>query len=250
MSVLGESLGWGRLGARSRHLKSSRAIAFVGMVGVFAVVAPSGLAVRSGAGATAKHDRGRTCPPKRSKTLDGGPAGQIYVAAGTSQRDGEQDRVYLCSYRSRRRAPIGVDDCFNASGVELTRFAGKLLGIDYSTCTPGGTTASIVVRRTRTGRRLRRVDPAPDIALRTDGAVLTVVDVTDLVVRADGALAWIVRVDNPASGPAGYQVRSSSKGTGDQMEAQGDDIAPRSLALAGSTLYWTQGGAARSAALP
>jgi hypothetical protein len=44
-------------------------------------------------------------------------------------------------------------------------------------------------------------------------------------------------------------VRSSLSGGASTVLAEGGDIAAGSLALAGSTLYWTQGGLPRSASL-
>jgi hypothetical protein len=44
-------------------------------------------------------------------------------------------------------------------------------------------------------------------------------------------------------------VRASVSGRVGRLIAEGADIRARSLALAGSTLYWTQAGAPRSAAL-
>ena len=72
---------------------------------------------------------------------------------------------------------------------------------------------------------------------------------TDLVVRRDGALAWIIELRDTADSPARYQVRSSLSGGASTILAEGGDIAAGSLALAGSTLYWTQGGLPRSASL-
>jgi hypothetical protein len=62
--------------------------------------------------------------------------------------------------------------------------------------------------------------------------------ITSLVVKPDAAVAWIVNTDEENGG---YQVHAADK-TGPRVLATGADIAPGSLALAGSTLYWTQGG--------
>ena len=66
-----------------------------------------------------------------------------------------------------------------------------------------------------------------------------------IVVKSDGAVAWIVRTD-PEEGM--YQVHALDQ-TGSRVLSTGSDIAPSSLALAGSTLYWTQGGEPHSATL-
>jgi hypothetical protein len=58
-----------------------------------------------------------------------------------------------------------------------------------------------------------------------------------IVVKNDGAVAWILQTH---WAPAEYEVHAVDK-SGRRLLAQGHDIGPGSLALAGSTLYWTQG---------
>ena len=74
-------------------------------------------------------------------------------------------------------------------------------------------------------------------------------EVTDLVLRGDGTMAWIVELRDSAMSPPSYELRRSGAGSASTLLALGADIAPGSLALAGSTLYWTQAGAPRSAPL-
>jgi hypothetical protein len=59
-----------------------------------------------------------------------------------------------------------------------------------------------------------------------------------IVVKNDGRVAWIVETGYPV---AEYQVHAVDK-SGNQMLAAGTDVDLHSLALTGSTLYWTQGG--------
>ena len=69
--------------------------------------------------------------------------------------------------------------------------------------------------------------------------------ITDIELRPNGSVAWIVQ--NPFRSPPLYEVNIIGK---DVRNADlGDDIEPRSLALSGSTLYWTRGGVPRSTAL-
>ena len=215
--------------------------------GLSAVVADPG---GEKAAAAAKRRR-KPCPPARTRTLDAGVHGRVYVAASSNQRDGEQDPVRLCSYRTKRHRFLGYDDCFNALQPGITRFAGRLLGVGYTECTPGGTFALIRVLRVRSGSIARSLDPAPDVKpLAGGGPLLTSVNMLDLVMRANGALAWIVEVANPMSGPSGYQVRSSARGKASIVLAAGASIERGSLALAASRIYWTQDGQPRSARVP
>jgi hypothetical protein len=68
---------------------------------------------------------------------------------------------------------------------------------------------------------------------------------TSIAVKSDGSVAWIV---NPNEASGHYQVHAADT-AGSRMLASGADIDPTSLALAGSTLYWTQGGRPQSALL-
>jgi hypothetical protein len=68
---------------------------------------------------------------------------------------------------------------------------------------------------------------------------------TAIVVKADGAVAWIL---DTVQSENRYQVHTLDE-TGEHIPAVGSNIDPTSLALAGSTLYWTQGGQSFSASL-
>lgn len=171
-------------------------------------------------------------------TIDAGPGGRVFKG-----RTRDPGRVYLCSYRTRSRTAIGWDDCFNALGVVEVRFTRRFVALGLWSCAPGGTSATVDLRSTASGRRVRRI-------LRPGGDDPGELEyVTDLVVRCDGALAWIIELRDTAGSQARYQVRSSLSGTASTILAEGNDIAAGSLALAGSTLYWTQGGLPRSASL-
>jgi hypothetical protein len=70
--------------------------------------------------------------------------------------------------------------------------------------------------------------------------------VDGLLVTRAGVIAWIVRVDNGPDHQREVHVRS---GATDTILDTGPQIVPGSLALAGLTLYWTNGNGARSAQL-
>jgi hypothetical protein len=188
------------------------------------------------AGSAAAPGRAAGCATS-GRTIDAGPGGRVFY-----RRTREPDRVYLCSYATGRRTPIGWDDCFNAAEVQLTRFSRRFLAVDTFSCGPGGTASTLDLRRTRDGRRIRRVAAAPSVP----GSLA---DVTDLVLRGDGTMAWIVELRDSPTSPPRYELRRSASGSSSSVLAQGSDLAPGSLALAGSTLYWTQAGTPRSAPL-
>jgi hypothetical protein len=198
------------------------------------------LAASDAAAARPKHAPDRSGCLFTGTTINAGPGGRVFFRSTE-----EIDRIFLCSYRTGRRTSLGTDDCFNSIEVELTRFSRRFLAVDLLSCGPGGSVSTLDVRRTRDGRRIRRVRavPAPPFM---PGALMRV---TDLVLRGDGSLAWIVETRETESASPRYQVRTSVRGTESTLLAEGTDIPPGSLALAGSTLYWTQAGAPRSAPL-
>jgi hypothetical protein len=67
---------------------------------------------------------------------------------------------------------------------------------------------------------------------------------TALIVEPRGALAWIAK--NKSASPPSYEVHTVSAGRR-SLVAAGPGIEPGSLASSGTTLYWTQDGAAHSA---
>ncbi len=93
-----------------------------------------------------------------------------------------------------------------------------------------------MVRDLRNGRLLHNVP--------------TVGTVEAMVLKSDGATAWILesRGQSPAHPVTEYEVQAVDK-NGSRMLAAGSDIDPSSLAVAGRTLYWTQGGKPFSASL-
>jgi hypothetical protein len=97
-----------------------------------------------------------------------------------------------------------------------------------------------VVRDLRTGRVLHRVSSGTALN-GPDGIALT----DQIVVNSRGAAAW--SIESPF-GAHSYQVHAVEK-TGSRLLVSGPDIDPYSLALVGSTLYWTQGGKPMSASL-
>ena len=66
-----------------------------------------------------------------------------------------------------------------------------------------------------------------------------------ILVKGDGAVAWIT---DTVQSENRYQVHALDK-TGARTLAVGSNIDPNSLALAGSTLYWMQGGKPESTPL-
>jgi hypothetical protein len=160
---------------------------------------------------------------------------EVYVAPETPEYP-EKLALWGCTRNSRRSHLLGGLGGFGSQGGESTKFkvlAGSVAVVEYFAAVGSEQQrVSILIEVTdlRTGRVLHRV-PA-------GGRVV------DAVARGDGAAAWMTGENERQ----GHEVRAVDR-AGNRMLAAGADINPFSLALAGSTLYWTQGGVPMSAAL-
>jgi hypothetical protein len=100
----------------------------------------------------------------------------------------------------------------------------------------------VVVRDLRSGRILHQVPTGTPVS---NPFAIGVGRAVAIVLKTNAAVAWIAKAP-PYEGT--YQVHALDS-TGSRLLATGAEIAPSSLALAGSTLYWTQGGEPMSAPL-
>ncbi len=210
--------------------------------------------------------KSRSMPYRR--TLASGALAQVYsVGAAPPRLVGLQngDRpIYGCVYGHRGAWRLGAEpfddggkymnlDIYGDRNVTL---AGTFVAFEsYVTgdwlC---GFQFHVVVEDLNTGKVLRR-EPVGTRAVpdpTSECGEFGLGDATAIVVTADGAVAWVFQpiqsfVEAGLVAP-GYQVRVADA-NGSRVLAAGSDIDPSSLALGGGTLYWTQGGVARSAAL-
>jgi hypothetical protein len=111
--------------------------------------------------------------------------------------------------------------------------------------TPEGTEVReewhVVVRNLQTGRALYRVPTGASQRPLWVGDGPTAA----IVVKRDGSVAWLLDRVTSANRYE-LHVRDTS---GERVVAAGSDIDPRSVALAGSTLYWTEGAKPESATM-
>jgi hypothetical protein len=209
--------------------------------GLATVLAPSAAASIQG------RQRAAGCPLRgRHTVIAADPQAEVYGI-----RKNEEEVVYWgCVYGHARSFEVGfTDECISnggaCAGTSYLTLAGTLLAREYSrTSFVFGEEWLVEVEDLRTGRVLHSV---PTGMTRTGNPkIIGAGPITAIVVKSDGAVAWI----NEKPVPAGteYEVHALDK-SGERVLALGTNIAPRSLALAGSTLYWTQGGKPYSATL-
>jgi hypothetical protein len=144
--------------------------------------------------------------------------------------------VYGCASGHRPYLIGRFPECAGSSGcnaVQRETLAGATLAYEEFTTTLNEDVRFVVVRDLRSARVFHRV---PSAAPRPPAAGPG--NLTAMVVKANGSAAWIVEV---FSDPREYEVRAVDT-AGARRLALGKDVRPGSLALVGSTLYWTQDG--------
>jgi hypothetical protein len=158
----------------------------------------------------------------------------------------EAGSIFGCvvgKHRSYFLGPPPFGTSSGAGGVYLPTLSGPIVAYEHADIRETVKQWLVVVRDLRSGRFLRRLPTGT--ALKPEPSVAGIGPITSLAVKSDGAVAWIVQTDEENGS---YQVHAVDR-SGARLLATGTDVAPASLALAGSTLYWTQRGRPFSASL-
>jgi hypothetical protein len=195
------------------------------------VVALVAVAFLVGVGAAGSDARARTasCKTKGATVVANARARVYRVPVSKTANTGY--RVYACLLRPKHTVYLGGFD-FEALGVMSVSLNGPSVAFEKADCDKADCRGAIKVRNLRTG--VTRQSPIPSGA-----------NLADMVLAsADGSVAW-TRKPNPDV----VEVRALGA-DGEQLLDSGPDVDPESLALAGSTVYWTKGGQPRSAPLP
>ena len=161
------------------------------------------------------------------RTIVANSQARVYKA---NFKDGEY-MVFACLRRPHRTVYLGRHE-FEPIGVTTVRLRGPSVAYERVNCDKSACTGGIRARNLRTGTV--RTSPIPA------GATLA----TEIVVSSGGAVVWTRTLQTQI-----VEVRALGAG-GEQLLDSGTDVNPQSLALAGSTVYWTKAGVAQSAVLP
>ena len=171
---------------------------------------------------------------------------QAVIYGGEAYPEGPSG-VFGCARGSKRSYYLGLASYGSpesAGGVVPMTLVGSVVAYDVASVVnvfPERSSEEIWVRNLATGKLLHRMPNGPPGRPGNVG----IGETTAIVVKPDGSVAWIARASDELGG---IQVRSADK-TGSHLLAASPEIEPDSLALAGSTLYWTQGGRPMSASL-
>jgi hypothetical protein len=220
---------------------------------VLTAILVSLMATTSTAVARPRHNAAPKCPPANEGVVAADAQAVLYEASSIVYESEEhkfvegQEEIFGCAHGAKRSYHIGLPPYGGpggSGGVGPVALVGPIVAYDVGDDAPlklpnGFSSNEIWVRNLRTGKLIHRMpngSPAEpgDIGLG---------ETTAIVVKSDGSVAWIVRTSD------GPQVRSADKTGEHLLAAASPAIDPNSLALAGSTLYWLQGGKPMSATL-
>jgi hypothetical protein len=176
----------------------------------------------------------------------------VYLRPETSSSTGqyESTEIFGCTYKYGRSYDFGVPEMLNNGGsVVRETLTGTFAAYEDASGSSGKYEEPyrpkwiIVVRNLRNGRVLHKI---PTGTPTTPNPKFVGIGPTKaIVVKSDGAVAWIVET---SAEEGKYQVHAVDQ-SGSRVLASSPEIEPHSLALVGSTLYWTQGGKPSSAVL-
>jgi hypothetical protein len=247
-----------------------RALSVLGATACLLLAAVTSAGVTSAGATRARGHKG--CAPRGPRIVLASPQAQVYAAP---DRRSEVIAIYACANTGRRSFIVagcntseGAGACARGSHVTL---AGAMIAYedafvaDSNGVEPGVDEWYVAVRDLKTGRRVLRVPTGA--ALKPRARYVGVGNLVALALRSDGAIAWIADdYERSASGGqsevAFFDVEAADK-SGVRLLAAGTDVDPASLALgvdatdigarnrsvAGSVVYWTQGGRVSSASL-
>lgn len=223
------------------------------MVTIILVLA---ILLTSGSLSAARQARAPTpCVPRHSRFIAADAQARLYEVTA-QQGPLEHEGIYDCFYGNRRPYLLGFTpplySAGGTGGVIHEVLAGPVTAYEeFKIGTYEKGEWRVIVRDLRNGRVLHNVPTGPPSEVGPEK--MGVGGITTIVVKKDGAAVWILDNYGRPSGPVPsdvqyYEVESVDK-SGLRILASGTDIDPSSLALAGSVLYWVQGGQAFSALL-
>jgi hypothetical protein len=168
-------------------------------------------------------------------------------------------RVFGCDYAHKVAYVLGVQmggcSAEGCQGIVHETLTGAFVAYAEISSTGSGrgpetnrSRSLLIVRDLRSGRVVRKLPTGTSTEPREVGLG----EPLSLVVKSNGAIAWIVsKFDSEcptAPTTQCYEVHVADR-RGTRVVAASTEIDPLSLALARSTVYWTQGGKPESAAL-
>lgn len=207
--------------AASSRSRSARWILLAVAVALLALLLP--------AAAEAKKRPG--CKPKGSRTVEANKAIRVYrISRDTG--DAKVTRIYACRLKTRRRTRMSSlsDDSTYATGTLAYRIQLRGRFVAYGLTYVDDARAKFAPQEPGPPDKVVRIDITRRQARKT---LAETANLSDLALTGRGAVAWIV--------PNAVALADAA---GTRTLAAGTDIAPGSLAVSSSFVYWMQAGSA------
>jgi len=182
-----------------------------------------------------------TCAKAPGRTVLSTARSRLYKTWGVDET-GRQTYAYACLHGGRAVPLGGTTYTFDGSVAQF-RLAGPYASFVYGVDNEGGRSETLGVIDLRgLGRTVRGVVPSTENADVNHFAAMP-------LLSPDGSSAWAAQVCPPEHHcTASYEVWVADRG-GSRRVDQGPGVDPKSLALKGSTVAWTNGGERRSASV-
>jgi hypothetical protein len=213
------------------------------------------------AAARTHHAKPIACPPHGGKVLTADVQATVYEA---TLNPGAPE--YLDAYGCTRGSahdyklgvvpecgpfePCGAGECDVSTvcvGIRHEVLAGTVVAYEDFDTTPTQDEWFVVVRELRDGRTLLHTPTG--IFEPGEHSPKGVGPIVSVLVKSDGTVAWLtedlarmIQANPNLPEIHYYDVYVAEHAASPRLIASGTDISPGSLALAGDTLYWTQGG--------
>ncbi len=139
-------------------------------------------------------------------------------------------RIFGCAFSDGHPYVLGAKAAYSSmggGGITKEALAGTIIGYEQSSSRttappvpPVPLLSLVIVRDLHTGKVLHKARSSSRM----------------IVVKPNGSVAWLAQINFQSNE---YKIEALDK-SGSRVLASGTDIEPGSLALAGSTLYWTQ----------
>jgi len=195
-------------------------------------------------------------PPHHAHILLANPQAVVYEGPDTVGLFGRESKglpnIYGCTARGRRAFYLGGAASFGSQGgggIEGEALGGTFVAYENVSVTtseiPHPGSYEVIVRDLHNGRFVRRLPTGPRPVNPANTSFrygFGVGPTRAIVVKNDGAVAWMVEdYSRLVGGHTVYDVYAADR-SGTRLLAFGEDVDRYSLALAGSDIYWTQGG--------
>jgi hypothetical protein len=228
-----------------------------GAIIVFATVGALALAGGTTAGAAGRPSKPQRCAPSQSHVVAIDTQAIVYEAPLTR---GARGKVYRgCVFGSTRSLVLGLvpsgSTCGPSScgGDYHVTLIGDIVAVEFDEVAGSvGETLSgiykVQVYNLRTRKMLQDVPTGSPVTSRSPNFV-GVGQITDLVLKSDGAVAWIAEDKERSIKPQRYFDVYVLDSSGEREVAAGTTVVPNSLAVADSTVYWTDGSTAQSTSI-